>query len=36
MTFLLAKVDVTNGLRVLACWEKVVIWVSRIYAWICL
>ncbi|CAN0009365.1 unnamed protein product [Pylaiella littoralis] len=34
VTFLLAKVDVTNGRRTLACWEKGAIWISRVYAWI--
>lgn len=34
VTFLLAKVDITNVMRTLACWEKAVIWLSRFYAWI--
>ncbi|CAN0423009.1 unnamed protein product, partial [Ectocarpus fasciculatus] len=34
LTFLLFKVDVTNGSRKLSCWEKGVIWISRAFAWI--
>jgi len=30
--FLLAKVHVTNGNRVLACWEKGIIWWSRFFS----
>ncbi|CAM9118249.1 unnamed protein product [Ectocarpus sp. 6 AP-2014] len=34
LTFLLAKVHVTNGHRKLAWWETVIVWISRGYAWI--
>ncbi|CBN78996.1 hypothetical protein Esi_0158_0063 [Ectocarpus siliculosus] len=34
LTFLLFKVDVTNGIRKLSCWEKGVIWICRAFAWI--
>ncbi|CAB1101272.1 unnamed protein product [Ectocarpus sp. CCAP 1310/34] len=34
LTFLLFKVDVTNGMRKLSCWEKGVIWICRAFAWI--
>ncbi|CAM9392607.1 unnamed protein product, partial [Ectocarpus fasciculatus] len=33
LTFLLAKVHVTNGHRKLACWETAIVWISRVYAW---
>ncbi|CBN78995.1 expressed unknown protein [Ectocarpus siliculosus] len=34
LTFLLAKVHVTNGHRKLAWWETAIVWISRGYAWI--
>ena len=34
LLFLLAKVYVTNGDRMLARWEKFIVWWPRICAWI--